>query len=125
MKIEKTVELFDFTKEEFKRFNGKSGVYGLVYDNEVIYVGQSKKLNERLKAHSKEGKVEETIKLIIKEDGKCNRSKQLAMYNFIDKHREDMQFIVLIETDELNKYEEHYIKLFQPKYNYKGVDIPY
>jgi hypothetical protein len=39
MKIEKTVELFDFTKEEFKRFNGKSGVYGLVYDNEVIYVG--------------------------------------------------------------------------------------
>lgn len=124
MKINKQVELYDFTKEEANHFKNKSGVYALIYDNEVIYVGQSINLAKRLKAHMTT-KPQTIVKKIIEENGKCNRCKSLAMYAFLDEHKDDIQFVVLLETDELNKYEEHYIKLFLPRYNYKGVDVPY
>lgn len=125
MKIEKTVEVYNLNKEDISLFKNKSGIYGLIYDGEVIYVGQSKNLKDRLSTHNRTTQIQNTIKAIIREEGKINRTKQLAMYYFIDEHREEMQFIILKETDELNKYEEHYISLFQPKYNYKGVDVPF
>lgn len=119
------VEKHKFTLEGIKPFNNKSGVYALVYGDQIIYVGQSVDLGKRLKVHRREKQFEHTLNQVIKEQGKMNRCKQLAMYDFINKHREDMYFIILKETKELNKYEQHYITLYQPKYNYKGVDIPF
>lgn len=124
MKVNKYVELYDFTLDEIRNFNDKSGIYALIYDNEVIYVGQSKNIGDRLRTHRRT-KVEQIVNKIIKEGGKVNRSKQIALYDFINGNKEDIQFVVLLETKELNRYEEHYIKLFQPKYNYKGVDVPF
>lgn len=46
------------------------------------------------------------------------------MYDFINKNRNEIKFSVL-ETEELDKEEEYYITLYKPKYNYKGVDVPY
>ena len=34
-------------------------------------------------------------------------------------------FSILEETDNLNEVEERYITQYKPRYNYKGVDIPY
>lgn len=125
MLIQKAVKLYDLNNKNTKVFNNKSGIYALIYDNEVIYIGQSINLKDRLNRHGRKSKVNETIKKIEKEEGKVNRSKQLAMYLFIDKHRENIQFAILKETNDLNKYEKHYIELFTPKFNYKGVDVPY
>ena len=124
MKINKQVEMYDFTLDEIRSFNNTSGIYALIYDNEVIYVGQSKNIGDRLRTHRRT-RVEQIVSKIIKEGGKMNRSKQVALYDFITNNKEDIQFIVLLETKELDRYEEHYIKLFQPKYNYKGVDVPF
>ena len=124
MKINKQVELYDFTLEDIRCFNGTSGIYALIYDSEVIYVGQSINIGERLRTHRRTT-VKQIVDKIIDEGGKSNRCKQIALYDFITNNKDDIQFVVLLETNELNKYEEHYIKLFLPKYNYKGVDVPY
>ena len=49
----------------------------------------------------------------------------MGLYSFLECNMDDVFFIVLKETEELNKWEEHYISLFKPRYNYKGVDVPY
>ena len=69
--------------------------------------------------------LEKAIDQYIKEKGLCNRSKQMALYRFLNVNKEDVFFVIFKETEELNKWEEHYITLFKPRYNYKGVDVPY
>ena len=122
--MNKELELYDFTLENIGMFSGKRGIYGLVYDDEIIYVGQSKNIGNRLKTHRK-ANTKSIIDHIIREEGKCNRCKQLALYYFIDENREEMNFVILEETEDLNEREKYYISLFKPKYNYKGVDVPY
>ena len=39
--------------KETKKFEGKSGIYGIVYDQDIIYVGQSKNIGRRLREHGK------------------------------------------------------------------------
>ena len=113
-----------FILEEIKKYDKKQGIYALKYNNEVFYIGKSTNLGNRLREHRKPSAFNNILQKIIKEEGKCNRCKELAMYAFIDKHREDIDFDIL-ETTELNQQEEFYITKYQPKYNYKGVDIPY
>ena len=133
MQIEKQVELYQLDQDDIKEYKNKVGIYGLIYDNEVIYVGQSTNIAHRLTKHNSENALESTIKQVIKEDGRSNRCKAIAMYAFIKAHREDMQFVVFQEFEEcdadlktkLNAAEEHFITLFKPKYNYIGVDVPY
>ena len=48
-----------------------------------------------------------------------------GLYYFIGEHIDELQFVVLKETTNRDKWEEHYISLFKPKFNYKGVDVPY
>ena len=111
-------------KEVLKQYK-ISGIYALTYEDEIIYIGQSTNICNRVKSHMKDTNVNDTIAKIYKEDGKVNRCKQLAMYHFIDKHKEDIGFKILKETDELNKYEKELIEQYKPRYNYKGVDVPY
>lgn len=123
----KLIPTYSFTKEEIKKFKNRSGIYALAYQKEIFYVGQSVNLGERLSKHRSENAFESTIKDIIRSDGKTNLCKTLAMYNFINEHREDIYFMILAETplEELDTTEEHYITLYKPRYNYKGVDVPY
>ena len=106
-------------------FEGKSGIYGIVYDQDIIYVGQSKNIARRLKEHRKENKLNDVISQIIREQWKCNRYKQLALYRFIENNRDDIFFVVLEQTENLDDREEYYISTIKPKFNYKGVDVPY
>lgn len=129
MEIE--LEMYDFNKDaDINLFKKKSGIYGLIHQGynkeEVIYVGQSKNIARRLKEHrNAKCQLEKTIDAYIKEKGQINRSKQMALYRFLECNKEDVMFVVLKETEELDKWEEHYITLFQPRYNLAGVDIPY
>ena len=93
----------DFIKlKEYKKI---SGIYGLIYENEIIYIGQSTNLEHRIKKHMKETNIREVLCQINKEKGSINRTKQLALYMFIDQHREEIDFLILKETDQLNYYE--------------------
>lgn len=122
-------EMYDFTLDEIKLFKNVKGIYAIIHNDKVLYVGQSKNIADRLRSHRNENALKNTINKIIREVEKNgqtgNYNKTIAMYDYIDKHRSTIKFIVLKETEELDKWEEHYIKLFQPKYNYKGVDVPY
>ena len=113
-----------FILEEIKKYDKKQGLYALRYNNEVIYVGKSTNLGNRLREHRKPSAFNSILQKIIKEEGKCNRCKELAMYAFINEHREQIEFDIF-ETTELEKWEEFYITKHKPKYNYKGVDVPY
>lgn len=129
--MEKQLEIYDFNDDDdINLFKKKSGIYGLIHmtyeTEEVIYVGQSINIANRLKNH-REAKyqLQKAIDKYILEEGRCNRSKQMALYRFIDANKDDIFFVVLAETDELDKWEEHYITLFKPRFNYKGVNVPY
>ena len=109
-------------------YKQKSGIYGLVdtETKEIFYVGQSKNLYDRLSRHRRTTP-EQIMNKIIKEEGRCNRCKSLAMYDFIQSNCDKIGFIILAEVApaDLNHYEEQFISILQPKYNYKGVDVPY
>ena len=49
--------------KETKKFEGKSGIYGIVYDQDIIYVGQSKNIGRRLREHGKENKLNDENKI--------------------------------------------------------------
>ena len=111
--------------KETKKFEGKSGIYGIVYDQDIIYVGQSKNIGRRLREHGKENKLNDVISQIIQEQWKCNRYKQLTLYRFIENNRDDIFFVVLEQTENLDEREEYYISTIKPRFNYKGIDVPY
>ena len=111
--------------KETKKFEGKSGIYGIVYDQDIICVGQSKNIGRRLREHGKENKLNDVISQIIQEQWKCNRYKQLALYRFIENNRDDIFFVVFVLTENLDEREESYISTIKPRFNYKGIDVPY
>jgi excinuclease UvrABC nuclease subunit len=126
--IERKIEKYDFTREEMKPFDKISGIYAIIYNDKVIYVGQSTQIGKRLQTHSAQNALQNTIHSIESDinNGFCsNRCKAIAMYAFIAEHRDVMEFAILKETTDLDKWEEHYISLFKPRYNYQGIDIPY
>lgn len=112
--------------EDRRRFKDVSGIYYLIYEDEVIYIGQSANVQSRLTAHNGKNQIQNTLNQIEREQGRCNRSKQLALYMFIDEHRDDITFKVEpFPTDRLNEIEEQEITKYKPPYNYRGVDVPY
>lgn len=129
--METQLEIYDFNDDnDINIFQKKAGIYGLMYitydTEEIIYVGQSINLASRLKTHrNATSQLKKAIDQYILEEGRCNRSKQMALYRFIEANKDDLFFVIFKETDELDKWEEHYITLFKPRFNYKGVNVPY
>lgn len=129
--MERQTEIYDLSDDnDIALFNKVSGIYGLMYityeTEEIIYVGQSINIANRLRTHrAAKSQFQKAVDQYIQEEGRCNRSKQMALYRFIDANKDDLFFVVLAETDELDKWEEHYITLFKPRFNYKGVNVPY
>ena len=118
--------VYKFNKEEIKKCAHKSGIYAILYNDIAIYIGKSKDVHERLSAHCRDSAFEQTLARILKEDGKCNRCKSLAMYDFIRKNKENLSFTVLeADEDQLSSLEKKYITQYKPKYNYSGVDDKY
>lgn len=117
-----------FTNKEIrKQFKNVSGIYALYYNNEIIYIGKSKDIHNRIRAHNNPNQLNNIYKQIEKENGKCNRDKEVQLYTFIREYKDNMYFDVLYicNEEDLNKYEEYYIMKYQPKYNYSGVDRTY
>ena len=114
-----------------KIYKDKSGIYGLYYEEECFYIGQSKNLYSRLSSHNRpETRLREIKNKIQREassDRAPNREKSIKMYEFIRENSSLIKFKILkLSTEEnLDKYEEEFISLYKPKYNYVGVDVDY
>lgn len=111
-------------KEELKT----SGIYALMGpDGEIIYIGQSKNIFKRLRAHNNPHQIQNTLRQIAEENGNVHRDKQLALYMFIDNNKDEIGVKILefCEVAELNEAEKYYIEQYKPRFNYEGVNIPF
>lgn len=114
----------NFLQEELET----SGIYALMAPyGEIIYIGQSANIYKRLRTHNNPHQIQNTLRKIAEEDGNVHRDKQLALYMFIDENRGEVGAKVLefCDLSELNEAEEYYIKEYQPRFNYEGVQIPF
>ncbi|MDO5848846.1 MAG: GIY-YIG nuclease family protein [Methanobrevibacter sp.] len=111
--------------DHIESFSGKCGIYLLIHNDEVFYVGQSGNLRNRLKDHW-HADINEILDSIKKDDGKYNLTKHLAMYLFIEDNLEDIEFEVIeCHKSELNFLEQETIKQHAPRYNIQGVSKPF
>lgn len=124
-KDEGKITIYPMVPMNMMLFENKMGIYCLIYDNEIVYIGQSINIGRRLREHKNKNAIKKTIQHIIREKGQINRYKELALYSCIEDNYNDFYFAVLKLTDELIKYEKYYIEKYQPKFNYQGVNIPY
>ena len=107
-----TLHKFNDTKE-YKQFEGVSGIYAFVCNEEVIYVGQSIDVLHRLRTHH-------SI------DSNLRQGKNPRLYWFMKRYLDDIYFLVLpTESEKLIKTEKFYIEKYQPRFNYIGVKVPY
>lgn len=120
------VELYSFADtKEYKRFNRMSGIYALVYKNEIIYVGQSCNVRQRLISHHGYRSV---LRGLYKRKQPYSDSTQFRInfYTFIKENMKDIQFLAIpVEPIDLIKTEKHYIEKYKPRFNYAGVVIAY
>ena len=118
------VELYrlcDKTKRE--ELEGVCGIYAILYNNEVIYVGQSINIRSRLASHTSKAKINQYAK---RDQNDKNTQLKLEFYTLIQEHMDEIQFLYIpCDKKELDKYEEYYINKYKPKYNYLGVYIRY
>ena len=99
--------------------NEGKGIYGLVEDGEIVYVGYT---NRSFKVREKEHRNNLKIK-----------SNELQLYKYLKK---DFEFKPLIDITQLQANSElsvrdiqsmefALISLYKPKYNIAGVKVPY
>ena len=114
-------KLCDKTKRE--ELEEVCGIYAILYNNEVIYVGQSINIRSRLASHTSKARIDEYAK---RDQHDKNTQLKLEFYTLIQEHMDEMQFLYIpCDKKELDKYEEYYINKYKPKYNYLGVYIRY
>lgn len=108
-------------------FKQESGIYGLYFNNKCFYVGQSKDLQKRLREHSRWAHNLERLELNKEYRNPISYQKTKEMYEFIGKNYNQIKFkiLTLCSFEELNHYEEMYISLYNPEYNYQGVNVEY
>lgn len=97
-----------------------SGIYALLYNNQVIYVGQSRDIRTRLLHHAN---TKSCLKQLEKRKSTAKSfGLEKKRYEFIEEHFNEIDFLYIpVELAELNQYEEYYIKKYKPIYNYSGV----
>lgn len=120
-------------RENLAPFNKKAGVYFLIHRDEIIYIGQSQNLKERLNNHkSPDTAFQKILKQIAKEDPKYAKGKikSLNRCYYIGMNLNEIEFRVisngrLKDKNKREQLEEYCISLFKPRFNLSGIDIPY
>ena len=119
--IVKLYKLCDKTKRE--ELEEVCGIYAILYNNEVIYVGQSINIRSRLDSHTNKARINEYAK---RDQHNKNTQLKLEFYTLIQEHMNEIQFLYIpCDKKELDKYEEYYSNKYKPKYNQVGVYTRY
>lgn len=115
---------YKFSKEQIKLCPKVSGIYALIHNQEIIYIGQSKSLRQRLQHHYRAESALQGVYAQQKEEQyQCNREYAILMYKFIIEHKDELEFLILpVEVEKLNEIELLYISKYQPKFNYAGKE---
>ena len=123
--LNQTRKLYRLNDQQHRRkFSNTSGIYAFIYNNEVIYVGQSVNLNKRISQHRLKSYFKEIEnRYFIKNERNCQKTYEL--HKLIQEHINEIYFIILEQFVDLDKYERYYIEYFKPRFNYIGIDKPY
>ena len=108
------------------------GIYGITYNEQIIYIGQSKDIEERLEQHFNTNSAIRSILAEQEVSGFGTKYDQytyktLSMYCFITAHYNKIGFVVLAQCpiEELDEWEKAFIKEYKPRFNWGGVDVPF
>lgn len=126
------VPVLPLEQQYINRYKGLAGIYCICHKENNIYVGQSKDLRHRLWEHARPDALNKKVEQTIKEEGRANTSKAIALYGYIRDHREEITFCVFetlpVDDDyykKIDELERQYIEKLKPKFNYLGIDVPY
>ena len=114
-------------KTEMKNWikNGESGIYCLTFGDEVIYVGQSKNMRERVNQHlNYEGQIRERLRSGVRTQA---QKLELQRYQFIKENFDGIKVGVLerCSLGKLDECEKYWIRKYRPRFNYEGVRCVY
>lgn len=94
------------TEKYSKTCPESSGIYALLVNNQIVYVGQSKNLAQRIAQHEYE---------LEKRNPK--EKKYQILKQVIHKYQQSVSFQILEQTDNLNERENYYINEYSPILN--------
>lgn len=112
--------------DNFHKFDEVSGIYALLYKDEVLYVGQSVNVGKRLfQHHAMKAQINTNLKM-YNNSRSASAHNRLHFYMFLLNNKHNIYFIVLpTGKDKLDEIEEHYITKYKPQYNWAGVRTLY
>ena len=87
------VELYRLCdKAKRKELEEVCGIYAILYNNEVIYVGQSINIRSRLASHTSKAKINQYAK---RDQNDKNTQLKLEFYTLIQEHMDEIQFLYI------------------------------
>ena len=103
----------------------KCGIYALTFYDKIIYVGQSKDIEKRVKQHLNwKARINEILKK-KNQQGLFTFGQIIAYqrYSFIAEHEGEIDYVILQECEPefLDANEKYWINKYKPKFNYDGV----
>ena len=115
------------TYYELDRFKHISGIYAIGVDDEILYIGQSVSIGDRLLCHFHPDAFDYILEKTYREKGAVNRYKALGLYHHIFKRKDEIWFTILARVPQsaLNQEESKLIDQYKPRYNYEGIDKPF
>lgn len=108
--------------KNFHQYDGVSGIYAILYKEQVLYVGQSVNVCRRLFSHhSMRGNIKRNLAEYNATKNACAHNR-VDFYRFLLDNKPFIYFIVLpTPQDKLDAVEQHYITKYKPQYNWTGV----
>lgn len=100
------------------------GLYGLKYEDNFVYIGQSNKMKTRVKRHLRGTKDLKSYLTDFKKGERTEEGGVIAIKKmfFIDQHKDDLKFNIMeVPEEDLNAYECFFIQHYKPIFNYAGV----
>jgi len=83
------------------------GVYGIYANEELLYIGRSRRINDRMSKH----------RYYFKYPDKCNVKAQREMYKDIRSKYDSIEVKVLELTENHKERERYFIDMYNPIYN--------
>lgn len=99
----KKQQVYDYMKTTYIY----GGVYKIIAGGEIVYVGRSRRINDRMSKH----------RYYFKNPDKCNVEKQRLMYEDMRTKWDSIEVKVLELTDNHIEQEKYYIDMYSPIYN--------
>ena len=83
------------------------GVYQIIAGGEVVYIGRSRRINDRMSKH----------RYYFKNPEKCNVKAQREMYEDLRSKYDSIEVKVIELTENHKEQEKYFIDMYNPVYN--------